>query len=502
MRIKTAAKQPTTRQDLVCLSVLLTIALCIGIYLIATTVVISSDGVTFINYARDLEIAPIQTTQNEAQHPGYPLIILLAHKISMFFGGIKSVFGWIYSAQSMALIFRLFTVAVLYFIGKDLVGSKFSFWAILILVLLPKPAHYGSDALSDWPHLFFLTAGMLFLMRGAAGGKWWLFGCAGISAGMGFLIRPECAQIVVYGSLWLAWQLFCSKRISSRPKTVVALSLLLVGFFVAAGPYMLLKDAVFPKQDVGEFAVNTQPVTPPLQRQFASETANIVPSGIAGALGRLFENIGETLMWFFVPALLIGLHKSFRKVDWNEAKQFFTIVFAVLNIALMIWLYDRGGYMSARHSLPLIVFTIFYIPAGLQACASWLQKRLPMEKRHPNFWFFILVSVGIAICIPKLLRPLHEDKLVLRKASQWLAENTDKDDPIAVPDPHISFYSERRSIVYTDQTTPEDAKYIVKVMKNERDIQTAEDFSVGRRLFSSDTAGGKYIVNIYLRPQP
>jgi len=503
MRIKNAAKQYTTGQDLAYLSVLLTITLCIGIYLIATTVVISRDGVTFINYAGNLEIDPAQTIVQEGQHPGYPVIILLAHKISRFFGEGKSVFGWIYSAQSMALIFRLFTVAVLYFIGKDLVGSKFSFWAILILVLLPKPANYGSDALSDWPHMFFLIAGMLFLMRGADGGKWWLFGFAGISAGVGYLVRPECAQIVVYGSLWLARQLFCSKRISSRPKTVIALSLLLVGFFVVAGPYMRLKGAVFPKKEIGEFAVNTLPVTiHPAQRQFVSDTANIVPSGIAGALGRLIENIGDTLMWFFVPALLIGLQKSFRKVDWNEAKQFFTIIFAVLNIALMIWLYDMAEYMSVRHSLPLMVFTIFYIPAGLQVCASWLQKRLPVEKRHPNFWFFILISVGIAICTPKLLRPFQEDKLIFRKAAQWLAENTEKDDRIAVPDLRISFYAERNGMLSKGQTIPEGAKYIVKVMKNDKDLQTAEDFSVVKRLFSSDTASGKYKVNIYLRPQP
>jgi 4-amino-4-deoxy-L-arabinose transferase-like glycosyltransferase len=380
MRIKTAVKKSITRQEIVCLSILLTITLCIGIYLIATTVIISKDGVTFISYARNFGIDPTQTMLKEEQHPGYPVIIFLAHKILDFFGGRKSVFDWIYSAQIMTLIFRLFTVTVLYFIGKDLVGGEFSFWAILILVLLPKPAHYGSDVLSDWPHIFFLTAGMLLLMRGAVGGKWWLFGFAGISAGVGYLIRPECAQIVVYGSLWLVGQLFCLKRISSRPKTVIALSLLLVGFFVVAWPYMQLKGAVFPKKQVGKFAVNTQPaIIPPSQRLFASDTANIMPSGIAGALRRLFENIGDTLMWFFVPALLFGLHRSFRKVNWYEGKQFFIIVFAVLNIFLMIWLYNKTGYMSVRHSLPLIVFTIFYIPVGLQVCASWLQNRFPIE---------------------------------------------------------------------------------------------------------------------------
>ena len=503
MRIKTAAKQSTMRQDFVFLSVLLTITLCIGIYLIATTVVISSDGVTFINYAKNLEISSTQTIIQEDQHPGYPVMILLAHKIPKFFGKHKPVFGWIYSAQSMSLMFRLFTVAVLYFIGKDLVGSKFSFLAILILILLPKPAKYGSDALSDWPHMFFLAAGMLLLMRGAVGGKWWLFGFAGASAGAGYLIRPECAQIVVYGFLWLIRQLFCRKRISSRPKTVVALSLLLIGFIAAAGPYMRLKGAVFPKKQVGEFAVNRPFVEiHHSQRQLVSDTASTVPSDIAGAFGRLFENIGDTLMWFFVPALLIGLYKSFRDVNRYEARQFFVIVFAGLNIAIMIWLYCNAGYMSVRHSLPLVAFTIFYIPVGLQVCASWLQKRFPKGKQRPGFWFVVLTSTGIAICTPKLFRPLHQDKLIHRKAARWLAENTEKDDLIVVPDSRISFYSERTGMVSKGQTIPEETKYIVKFIKNDENMQTAEDFSGGGRLFSANAEDGKYKVNIYLRPQP
>ena len=503
MRIRTDAKQSITRQDFVCLSLLLTITLCVGMYLIATTVVISSDGVTFINYAKNLEIDPTQTMLKEGQHPGYPVMILLAHKIPRFFGGHERVFGWIYSAQSMALMFRLFAVAVLYFIGKDLVGSKFSFWAMLILAILPKPAKYGSDALSDWPHMFFLAAGMLLLMRGAGRGKWWLFGFAGASAGVGYLVRPECVQIVVCGSLWLVRQLFCSKRISSRPKTVVALSLLLIGFLVAAGPYMRLKGAVFPKKQIGEFAASKQLVgIHRSQQQFVSDTASIMTSDIAGAFGRLIENIGDTLMWFFVPALLIGIHRSFGDVDRCGARQFFVIVFAGLNIAMMIWLYCKTGYMSVRHSLPLVVFTIFYIPVGLQVCASWLQKRFPMEKRHPDFWFAVLASAGIVICTPKLLRPLHQDKLILRKAARWLAENTQKDDPIAVPDPRISFYSERTGMVSKGQTIPKEAKYVVEVVKNDENMQTAEDFSGGKRLFSANTEGGKQKVNIYLRHQP
>ena len=193
------------------ISILLAISFCVGVYLISTTVLIAKDGITFIEYAKGLETSPLKAIKSEYQHPGYPFLIAAAHKIAKIGQDGSSLWSWIYSAQAVALIFRLLTVVLLYFIGKKIVGQRFSFWAILILILLPDAAELGSDALSDWPHIFFLSAGFLLLIWGAVSRKWWLFGFSGLAAGMGYLIRPECAQVVVFGTLWLGLQLFYSR---------------------------------------------------------------------------------------------------------------------------------------------------------------------------------------------------------------------------------------------------------------------------------------------------
>src|SRR3972149_6680748 len=223
MRIKMSSEQSDKNKDITHISILLAIALCAGIYLISTTVIISKDAVTFIEYAKNLTVSPIRTMLGQDQHPGYPFLILTAHRIAKLAYEGPLIWSWIYSAQIAALIFRLLTIPVLYFVGKEIVGPRFSFLAILILILLPKPAEYGSDALSDWPHLFFLSASFLLLLRGAIDRKTWLFGFAGLLAGLGYLIRPECAQLVVLGSLWAALQLFWTKRIISQRKAVFAL---------------------------------------------------------------------------------------------------------------------------------------------------------------------------------------------------------------------------------------------------------------------------------------
>jgi len=494
-------KQSSRSRAIIHISILLAVALCVGVYLVSTTVLIAKDGITFIEYARNLETSPIEAMKSEYQHPGYPFLIVVAHKIAKIGHSGSSLRSWIYSAQAVALIFRLLTVVLLYFVGKKIVGERFSFWAILILILLPDAAEYGSDALSDWPYIFFLSAGFLLLIQGAASGKWWLFGFSGLAAGMGYLIRPECAQVVVFGTLWLGLQVFYSGRIISKRKAVFAFALLLVGFLIIAGPYMKLKGAVFPKKQLVQFVPNTQSSEVYKQGiQICSNSvyaAGFVPSDIAGALGKLVQRVSETLMWFFVPALLIGVYKYFRKRDWHEPERFFTIALIALNVSVMILLYCKFGYMSRRHTLPLVIFTIFYVPAGLEALASWLGEKL--SKATANFWFMVLLVIGIAICSPKLLRPIRAEKQSYRDAARWLAKNTDEKDIIAVSDSRIGFYSGRRGVEYNGRAVPKEAQYVVKIFEGKNNTPSGEEMLQAKEVFSIEGKDKESKVIIYRR---
>jgi 4-amino-4-deoxy-L-arabinose transferase-like glycosyltransferase len=451
------------KKDIIYPAILLAAAVCIGIYLIVTAVLISKDGVTFIEYAKNLALSPKDTMLNGYQHPGYPFLISAVHQIINF--------DWIYSAQITALLFRLFVLAMLYFLGKILTGREYSFLAVLILIFLPKPAEYGSDALSDWPHLFFLMTGILLLVGGAIKQQWWSFGFAGLLSGIGYLIRPECAQIVVLGLLWLGLQFFWPRRTITKGKAVFASILLLAGFLIIAGPYMKLKGAAFPKKSVDLFTSMQSQFQPDnTVTESAPNTvykAGFASSNIAKAPAVLVQNIGDTLMWFFTPALLTGLYLFLRKQKWYEPQIFFITIFIALNIIVMIWLYCKHGYMSERHTLPMVAIMIFYVPQGLQVISNWLYEKFPEKIKQTSTngnqrLFVILFIIGISICIPKLLTPLHYDKKCYKAAAQWIAQNTDKTAVIAVPDIRISFYAQRRGINYEGKPVPENTQYIVR----------------------------------------
>jgi hypothetical protein len=444
--------------------------------------VIAKDGTIFIDYAKKIPVSPTQTILDEYQHPGYPVLILAASKITGLFYKGGQLFRFIYSAQAIALLFRIFAIIVLYFIGKELVGASFSFWAILILILLPKPAEYGSDALSDWPHLFFLASGMLLLLYGAKLGKWWLFALAGLAGGLAYLIRPEGAQVVIYGALWLGLQLFWKQRTLKKSRVMLGLLSMVFVFLAIASPYMKLKGAIFPKKGIGEFssACSGMGILPMHSRAGSPRyDAGIVPSKVGRAIVKIFENTGDTLMWFFLVPYFIGIVLHFKKHKLLEPNQFFIIALVIINVPLMIWLYCSHDYMSGRHTLPLVVFTMFFISTGLQAWASWLNTKFSRGYQHTHRWFAILMLIGISICIPKLLTSLHPDKLDYRQASQWLAQNTKTSAVIGVPDYRISFYAERAGIRIENESIPEAIDYLVEIndmKENEQEIKTVQNF--------------------------
>lgn len=467
------------KQDLIHLAILLVVALGIGIYLIATTVLIAKDGVFYIEHAQKFSSDPVRIIKSHP--PGYPFLIFISHKFIGLFNSGSSAQSWVYSAQSITLLCRLLALIPLYFIGRILVGSRRSFWAVLILVILPHSAKFGCEVVREWPYILFLSVGFLGLLIGANQSKWWIWGLVGLSAGLGYLIRPESTQLLVYGFIWLTLCMFWQKVYgASRWKILIGLALLLVGFAIPAVPYMKSTGRIIPpkvKHIMKSFSSNTWPDETDIPKINAIRSnynvAGIVSLNVLKALGEIFKTIGENLMWFFMLPLVIGLYYSFRSNAKCE-ERFLMTAFILVNVTMMVLRYCYIQLaVSKRWSLPLITFTIFYIPVGLHVVGNWLESKFPMNKQETDIsrekrgnWFLVLLLIGIGVCIPKLFRPVRIEKQGYRDAAEWLSKNTAATDIIAVPDKRISFYAERKGLAY-DKNVPKGVKYVVGIVKDE-----------------------------------
>lgn len=473
MVIEKGTDRHAGRQDIVHIIILLAIALGIGTYLIITTTLIAKDGVAYINYAKRLAIDPLGIIRDCSEYaprhytPGYPFLILMTHHIIEWVGDGSTVQSWVYASQMVTLLCRILALILLYFIGKEFVGSKSAFWSILILIMLPYPAKLGSDALRDWPHMLFLAAGFLILLRAAIHKKRLMFTFVGIVSGLGYTIRPMCAQLMVYGVLWLLFSICrqgCQSK-TSRAKLIRGLALLLVGFGVVVVPYMKIKGEIMPDRlhkMIESLSMQTDSIEAN-QQNTSVYTAGFVPGDIAKAFVKLISRVSENLMYFFLPPLFIGLFYYFHR-KLKDEPLFFITAFISLNVIILIFRnYRIEPALSHRYVLPLTAFTVFFIPAGLQITGRYFARS---EEQGRQLFFGMLVF-GLILCLPKLVRPIRAEKQTYRLAAEWLKNNTNTEEVIAVFDPRVSFYGERKGKVIYHNHINDKATYVVKTTKDQ-----------------------------------
>jgi hypothetical protein len=467
------SKWPIVSRHKTHIAILTAVTLIIGIYFISTTVLIAKDGILYIEIAKKIADDPIKAIRDTGQAPGYPFLIYLMHKAIGPFYDPQSLQGWIISAQTVSFLSKLVASITLYFIGSYFVGSRFSFWGVLILSILPDSVDYGSDALSDWSFLMFLTTGFLLLLLGLRFRKNWVFCWAGIVAGTGYLVRPECGQLMLYGGGWLLFNLVRPQGKMKRSKAMGALVLFLAGFVIIAVSYMRTKGYVFPEHQIWKlptlFSMSYDSTGLPL-------IADISPCGLAvGKIiggGTLITNTCETLVYYFSLPLLIGCGYYFRKQSKALEQTFFFTAFMVINVTVALWQSSCLGFLSRRHTFALVSFTVFYIPIGLYIIACWLTKKkfaqTLMAEENIRRLFFVLMAMGIGLCVAKLIKlpPLRWEKQGYRDTAEWLNKNVASTDIIAVPDKRIAFYAERQGIEYDDEKIPDQANYVVRIIKS------------------------------------
>lgn len=454
-------------------ALLVAVALIIGSYLIATTVVISNDGVSYIERAQTLS-TDIHAVMNSSQPFGFPALIAAFHRI---FPSDDSVDSWILSAQIGVLTCRLITVVVLYLFGTLLVSRNQSFGAVLALIFLPYPAEFGIDVLREWPYLLFLFTGLLWLYNGVQKESGlYLFG-AGLTCGLGYMIRPECAQIMLFGLTFFFAKLLSGfhKKIPLR-KNWIYLGLL-AGFLVVFLPYMVHLDKIIPSKlgsfhrKISWFQVFSPPETS-TSATFTETAGSFESSGLFHAASNLITGITENLMYYFALPAAIGFYCLFLKPPRRlDDRRLLISLFIGFYVTILCMLDIGWGYISRRHVLPLTILLCFYIPEGTRQIARYLNRKSAPNNADLQKWSVILIAIGVLICLPKLLTPMGSSKKEYRQAAKWIAENTHKTDQIYTFDRRIPFYADRKCFSYIDPTNfkPDfKADYLITLSRNDQ----------------------------------
>lgn len=436
------------------LLILMGITLVLGIYMIANTAVIAKDGVLYIDRAQQLA-TQFEKISNANEPFGFPALVLGTHKLFMVFSEADSNLLWIFSGQILVFLCRILTVGVLYFFGKTLFGRRHAFWGVLVFIFLPDPAEMGVDVLRDWPHLLFLFGGLLCLYRGICKEHRGYLFAAGLVSGLGFLIRPECAQVVLYGAIFFVLAIVTASSFSRAIFKNGFYAMLLAGFLVVFIPYANYVDSAVPiklkklysnslhSNILDQTAVESGPCV--YEAGIVSGTKQIVR-----AEGEIFQGLSENLMYFFILPAVIGCWRFFRHPKKDKTDRWLIGMFIGFYILALGLLYIHWGYISQRHVLPLTAISCFFVPSGLEVISSRFVRSTDANGRSAETWFILLAVIGIAICIPKLLRPIGHDKTHYREAAAWIAENTPSQASFYTFDRRIPSYANRPCRTYSD----------------------------------------------------
>ncbi|AQT69612.1 putative membrane protein [Anaerohalosphaera lusitana] len=462
------------------ITILICVALAIGLYLIATTVVIAKDGVGYIEDAKDL--AATGSLGSRVYGPGYPYMISAWYRVLGFVVMPDSLVGWTTAAQSVTLLCKIAAIIPLYFVGKLVVGAGKSFWAVLILLILPAPAKYGSDVLREWPYILFLGLGLLLLMLGSRRQNIWAFAGAGICAGVGQMIRPEAVLLMLVVGGWAVAVFAGLNQGTGKGKTALMALAALAGFAIPSIFYVKVGGDLVAPQLRGLFAVcqmnrNLSHVSGHLQWVCAQTQTGVLESS-----WEVLEVIGQTVNYVFVVPLLLGAAKSFRRgKDLLRDEWFFIWCLMGIYFGMLVLLHVTHGYVSSRHCLPMIAFAVFFVPVGGIDIAKWLHSKLNFAS--VRMYALFLLAAAIAVCLPRLFRPINFDKQQFLQAAEWLDENCPEDALIGVLDARLGFYSSRQWEVFV-RDVPSDADYVAIEAK---DYDRMENPSARRvKTFSGD----------------
>ncbi len=155
---------------------------------------------------------------------------------------------------------------------------------------------------------------------------------------------------------------------------------------------------------------------------------------------------------FLFVLLIIGVIKwtRVRKVRYfgfyiASIIVFYLLVFYRLNLAYA----PAFHYPSRRHLIPLVIPAIFCVGIGVYATGSWIHEKFQFDKlrsglggRLRNVWIaqLLILIIIISVLLPKTLKPQRSDKLGIKKAGQWIRENSHIQSPAILSDSFRNAY--------------------------------------------------------------
>jgi 4-amino-4-deoxy-L-arabinose transferase-like glycosyltransferase len=353
------------------------------------------------------------------------------------------------AAQIVAVVASVGLILPIYGLARSLFDTRVALLAAALAALLPRAAELGRDTLSDSLGLmltfYALWWGAIALKRA----DWRFAAAAGLSAGLGYLARPEV--ILVPAVIFVTW--FCSLiprwrfRSIVRPPAIVVISLsalavvatyavvkgelsekLAIRHVLALGPHRLLAQRVPRKIAEG--------LDDPRWDFSPKEESDHIPiRNWRSSVIRIAGKWWEELCWLFAVMTVWGLVRQrfiralcpTRDPDDSAPveRRMLLIFMAVYSLALVRHS-ALLGYLSGRHVMALVYASLPWAAAGTFVCARGIAVKLRLSGPQARWAGAVAGGLLVVLSIVVQLQPNHRNHLSRWghwAAGRWLADN-------------------------------------------------------------------------------
>ncbi len=494
--------------------VLVGLALIVRVYLYVLTFVISRDGVTFLSLAQCLKQGEIAKALGHDYHPFYSVLIAAGSYLI----GDAQLAGQIISIVAGSLL-----VIPMFYLGKNLFNEKVGFVTGLLVAFHPHLARISVDVLSDSLYIIFFATGIAIGWNALERRGLLCFFLTGACAAFAYLTRPEGIGILIVIMFWIL--IGAARRRRFRAGKAVASALLLViGFLIFASPYLL-----YLRIDTGHWTITkkksivdlmgiqshkgespdkmnhqTKVEKPSTQgetgRSTSSDAGNFLKPNIYSGIDlecfkkglKFFIKLTTTFHPLLFLFLLFGIYKG-KGVFGMDRGQWFILSFLFLYLPILYLLLLNIGYVSHRHLLPVTVIGLVWAAFGIQESRSWVVRKIfesnPANRISLNKISLFVMILIIVILLPMTLKPQRSDKVWIKKAGLWIAENCPANSRIMGYDSRIAYYAGGTNVETLAKYTFQEIKRAVE--GKEVDIVVLESHQVDRVLPDSLSVGRK-----------
>lgn len=482
--------------------------LVVRAYLIATTVVVSRDSITFITYAKGLRTDPVGEMRQQAQHPLYPATILAVHALVGRYLAPEPVHSWPLAGQMASLAGGLLAIGACYALGKAMWNRRVGLIVAFFAAMLPDLCQLSADALSDALHLGLYLWGLVAVIRAQQTNRMSSVCAVGVLAALGFLTRPEGGTILAVGLAVVvasrSW-----KGLSWRRRAVAA-GVMLLCFAVVAGPYMLTVGRLVRKKSLldlfglrdlaGVVADGDTLGTVARVRCSAHGATQTEPSDAgrrsAGpsvepcrtmALASTVLPTTVLLLYQWVRAcrvvyLLLAIPCLRLRSVTRPNGLMPVFLAAAMHTVLLHALHLSFGYLGRRHVLVLAALTLPFAAATfgwlVDQASGWLASKHRVSGRLVRAVLHLLGGATVVgPTLPWMVRPIGGGSAHLVAAGRWLHEHSRPGEMVLTYDSRIAYYAERPMQTWPDTSTTDDLtrqitdlKAVYFVMEKPRDV--------------------------------